>query len=218
MDQKRHIAAAKPATRTRASEDMWLNAAHEVLCESGVEAVKVMPLAKRLGLTRTGFYWHFKDRDALLEAMVARWEDKNTGNLIARCEAYAETICEAMFNLFDCWLDADLFDARLDLAIRNWARNDLALQPRLDRADARRRKAITDMYLRFGFSDAQATARAMTVIYTQVGYISMQIEEDREERIARMPDFIEVYTDARPSDAEERRFRARHDVLQARAS
>ncbi|MCI2399923.1 TetR/AcrR family transcriptional regulator [Aliiroseovarius subalbicans] len=198
--------------KPKGSEDLWLSAAYEVLTESGVEAVKVMPLAKRLGLTRTGFYWHFKDRDALLEAMIQRWEDRNTGNLVARCEAYAETICEAMFNLFDCWLDNDLFDARLDLAIRNWARNDKALATRLDRADATRRAAIIAMYERFGFSGDQAEVRAGTVIYTQIGYISMQVSEGRDERIARMPAYIEVYTGKAPTDGEIARFLARHNM------
>lgn len=196
--------------RQRGSEDVWLAAACEVLTESGIEAVKIMPLAKRLGLTRTGFYWHFKDRDALLEAMTKRWEDKNTGNLIARTEAYAESISEAMFNLFDCWLDETLFDARLDLAIRNWARNDAALQARLDQADAKRRDAIAAMFRRFGYSDEQAQVRSMTVIYTQIGYISMQISEDLQQRIARMPDYIEVFTGTRPAGSEFRRFKARH--------
>lgn len=199
--------------KPKGSEELWLKAAYEALCESGVEAVKVMPLAKRLGLTRTGFYWHFKDRDALLEAMVKRWEDKNTGNLVARCEAYAETICEAMFNLFDCWLDDALFDAPLDLAVRNWARNDPALQVRLDQADASRRDAIEAMYRRFGFTPVQAGVRAATVIYTQVGYISMQVEEDPNNRISRMPAYVEMYTDQTPSEGEMRRFLARHDML-----
>lgn len=199
--------------KPKGSEELWLKAAYEVLCESGVEAVKVMPLAKRLGLTRTGFYWHFKDRAALLEAMVKRWEDKNTGNLVARCEAYAETICEAMFNLFDCWLDDALFDAPLDLAVRNWARNDPALQVRLDQADATRRDAIEAMYRRFGFTPAQAEVRAATVIYTQVGYISMQVEEDPNARVSRMPAYVEMYTDQSPSEGEMRRFLARHDML-----
>lgn len=196
--------------RPRASEDMWLNAAHEVLCESGVEAVKVMPLAKRLGLTRTGFYWHFKDRDALLEAMITRWEDKNTGNLVARCEAYAETICEAMYNLFDCWMDTELFDSRLDLAVRNWARNTPALQARVDRADTQRLEAVTDLFRRFGFDEGQAATRARTVLYTQVGYISMRIEEGLDERFARACDYIEVFTGTRPAPADIERFRARH--------
>ncbi|MCP5074534.1 MAG: TetR/AcrR family transcriptional regulator [Rhodobacteraceae bacterium] len=201
---------AKNTVRQRGSEDLWLNAAYDVLTESGVEAVKVMPLATRLGLTRTGFYWHFKDRDALLEAMVRRWEERNTGNLIARAEAYAESICEAMFNLFDCWLDETLFDARLDLAIRNWARKDPRLQVRLDEADGLRSAAIENMFRTFDYSDLQAQVRSMTVIYTQIGYISMQITESWQVRIARMPEYVEVFTGQTPSKSEVERFQARH--------
>lgn len=69
--------------RPRASERMWLDAALDLLLEAGVDGVKILPLAKRLGLTRTGFYHHFRDREALLDAMIKRWEDKNTGNLVA---------------------------------------------------------------------------------------------------------------------------------------
>lgn len=192
------------------SEAAWLAAAYDLLTENGVEAVKVMPLAKKLGLSRTGFYWHFKDRNALLEAMVRRWEQKNTGNLVARAEAYADTIAEAMFNVFDCWLDETLFDARLDLAIRNWARNDAALQVRLDQADARRQNALMAMFERFDYSPEQAHARTMTVMYTQIGYISMRVKEGVKERIDRMPDYIEVYTGHRPTEAEVERFRSRH--------
>ncbi|MBQ4827433.1 TetR/AcrR family transcriptional regulator [Leisingera sp. HS039] len=197
-------------TRTRLGDEDWLSAAYEVLTESGVEAVKVMPLAKRLGVARTSFYWHFKDREALLEAMVRRWEEKNTGNLIARSEAYAETIAEALFNLFDCWIDADLFDSRLDLAIRNWARNDRDLQARLDQADTRREKALTEMFIRFGFDAGVALIRARAMIYTQIGYISMQVHESTEYRISLMPGWVEVFTGAPPSKRDLDRFLARH--------
>lgn len=192
------------------SEAAWLEAAYNMLTESGVDAVKIMPLAKRLGVSRTSFYWHFKDRDELLEAMIHRWEQKNTGNLVARTEAYAESIAEALFNLFDCWLDGDLFDARLDLAIRNWARNDAALQVRLDAEDAKRKEAMAAMFLRFDYDADQAEVRALTMLYTQIGYISMEIEEDPTQRMARMPDYIEVYTGQRPTRREVDRFRARH--------
>jgi hypothetical protein len=49
---------------------------------------------------------------------------KNTGNLVARCEAEAATITEAMLNLFDCWIDPGLFDSRLEFAMRTWALTD----------------------------------------------------------------------------------------------
>lgn len=201
MEQEKH---------QRGSEATWLAAAYELLTQSGVESVKIMPLAKKLGLSRTGFYWHFKDREALLDAMVRRWEEKNTGNLVARAEAYAESIAEAMFNLFDCWLDENLFDARLDLAIRNWARNDCELKTRLDRADDRRRVAIRAMFERFGYSVPQADVRTTTVLLTQIGYISMQIEETPEQRVSRMPDYIEVFTGQKPTDRDIRRFLTRH--------
>ena len=205
----------EPQVKQRGSEAVWLQAAYEVLCESGVDAVKVMPLAKRLGLTRTGFYWHFKDREALLEAMIERWEAKNTGNLVARTEAYAETICEAMFNLFDCWLDTDLFDSRLDLAIRNWARNDAQLKSRVDKADETRGRAIAEMFRRFGFSPEKAQVHSGTVLCTQVGYIAMQVDESKDLRIARMPDYVEVFTGTAPTASEIDRFRARHQASQS---
>jgi AcrR family transcriptional regulator len=192
------------------TEARWLEAAYQMLTESGVDAVKILPLAKRVGLARTGFYWHFKDRDALLDAMIRRWEDKNTGNLIARTEAYAESIAEAMFNLFDCWLDNALFDGPLDLAIRNWARNDPALQARLDQADSRRLSAMTQIFTRFDYPEAEAKVRAMTMLYTQIGYLSMQIEESMDTRFSLMPDYIKVFTGTTPTDREFDRFMARH--------
>ncbi|NVK17028.1 MAG: TetR/AcrR family transcriptional regulator [Rhodobacteraceae bacterium] len=196
--------------RPRLSEEDWLAAAYEVLTDSGVEAVKVMPLAKRLGVSRTSFYWHFKDREELLEAMVRRWEERNTGNLVARSEAYAESIAEAMFNLFDCWIDPGLFDARLDLAIRNWARNDSSLQERLDLADSQREQAMTKMFIRFGYPQADALIRARAMIYTQIGYISMQVHESTEYRISLMPGWIKVFTGTSPEQRELDRFLARH--------
>jgi AcrR family transcriptional regulator len=197
-------------SRQTTSEEAWLTAAYEVLTAQGVEAVKIMPLAKRLGVSRTSFYWHFKDREALLEAMIRYWEDKNTGTLVARTEAYAENVFEAVFNLFDCWLDPDLFDSRLDLAIRNWARSDPALQARLDQADARRQRAMTDMLTRFGYDAEEAEIRALTMIYTQIGYISMQIHEDEAKRLARMPAYMEVFTGQKPAQKDIDRFMARH--------
>jgi AcrR family transcriptional regulator len=197
-------------SRPPTSEEAWLTAAYDALTESGVEAVKIMPLAKKLGVSRTSFYWHFKDREALLEAIIRHWEDKNTGNLVARTQAYADTVFEAIFNLFDCWLDEALFDSRLDLAIRNWARNDADLQIRLDQADARRETAMAQMLQRFGYAPETALVRARTMIYTQIGYISMQIHEQEDRRLALMPDYVEVFTGRKPAQADIDRFMSRH--------
>ena len=196
--------------RPRASERMWLDAALELLVTVGVDGVKIMPLANHLGLTRTGFYHHFRDREALLDAMIKRWEDKNTGNLVAQCALYAETICEAMFNLQDCWFQKDLFDAQLDRAIRNWADHDVDLKRRVEAADALRKAAIKSMFERFDYSLDDAEVRTMAILYTQVGYIAMEIKEDPIGRIDRVPLYVELFTGQSPSKNEIRRFRARN--------
>ena len=194
----------------RGSEDLWLNAAYALLIEKGVDAVKVMPLARTLGLSRTSFYGHFTSREALLDALIARWQDKNTGNLIRQTRAAADTITEAVFNLFDCWLRPDLFDARLDFAIRNWALGDPALRAVLERTDTERTAALCAMFERFGYDPADARVRAHTIYYTQIGYISMMVSEPTDIRVVRAPHYVEVFSGKRPSEAEIKRFGARH--------
>src|SRR4051794_7743041 len=61
----------------------WTEAALEALARGGLPAVAVEPLAKRLGATKGSFYWHFADRNALLEATLALWEQRDTEGVIA---------------------------------------------------------------------------------------------------------------------------------------
>ncbi|MCK0142624.1 TetR/AcrR family transcriptional regulator [Aliiroseovarius sp. F20344] len=200
----------KRQNRPRATKKLWLDAAIELLIKTGADGVKIMPLAERLGLTRTGFYHHFRDRDALLDAMIERWERKNSGNLVAQCDLYAETICEAMFNLQDCWFQSKLFDAQLDRAIRNWADHDRKLKARVDAADAKRKTAIQGMFERFGYPPTDAEIRTMTILFTQVGYIAMEIKEDHAARVNRVPLYVELFTGKTPTKHEISRFRARN--------
>ncbi len=194
----------------RGSADLWLDAAYHLLIEGGVEAVKVMPLAEKLGLSRTSFYWHFADREALLAGLIARWEHKNTANLIAQTQKAAQTIAEAALNLCDCWFMPDIFDDRLEFAIRTWALTDPQLGRTLAAADAARIAAIKAMFLRFGYPDDEADIRAYTVYLTQIGYISMRFSEPLLSRLDRAPNYALTFTGKPPTPAEVEAFRARH--------
>lgn len=203
---------AKAERGWRGTPDLWLDAAYAMLVESGVEAVKVMPLADRLGLSRTSFYWHFPDREALLAGLVTRWQAKNTGNLVARCEAPAATITEALLNLFDCWYDDALFDSRLEFAMRTWALTDAPVAAAMSAADAGRVAAITALFRRFGYSETEADTRARTLYLTQVGYIALRSDESLEVRMGRNPAYVLTFCGTAPTDAEMAAFRARHMV------
>lgn len=194
----------------RGTPDLWLDAAYALLVESGVEAVKVMPLAERLGLSRTSFYWHFPDREALLARLIDRWKAKNTGNLVARCEAPAATITEALLNLFDCWYDQDLFDSRLEFAMRTWSLTDASVAAAMSDADARRVVAITELFRRFGYDETEADTRARTLYLTQVGYIALRSDESLDVRMGRIPAYVLTFCGLAPTEAEVAAFRGRH--------
>jgi AcrR family transcriptional regulator len=199
----------------RGTPDLWLDAAYELLVEGGVEAVKVMPLAEQLGLSRTSFYWHFPDREALLTGLVKRWRAKNTGNLVARCEAAATTITEAMLNLVDCWVDPQLFDSRLEFAMRTWALTDGVVEQAMSDADAARIAAITALFRRFGYAETEADTRARTLYLTQVGYIAMRSQESFEVRMGRIPAYVLTFSGVAPTKGEVAAFRARHAFMSA---
>lgn len=196
----------------RGSAEVWLDAAYQMLVESGVDSVKVMPLAARLGLSRTSFYWHFPDREALLAGLVARWQSQNTDSLIARTKAPAATIAEAMLNVTDLWITPELFDSRLEFAIRTWALTDDALTKTLAEVDEVRIQALTAMFETFSYPALEARIRAQTTYLTQVGYISMRTREPVELRLQRIPDYVLIFTGQAPTEAELAAFRARHQV------
>ena len=194
----------------RGSQEGWLEAAYDARLESGVESVKILPLAKRLNLSRTSFYWFFKDREELLSALISRWREKNTGNLVKQSEAYAETLAEAMLNVFDCWVNKDLFDSQFEFAIRSWALQSPEIQAEVHEADQARMDAISRMFMRFGYDEAPADVRARTTYLVQIGYISMQSREAIALRMKRIPEYIAIYTGEIPQQRELDRFFARH--------
>ncbi len=197
-------------TGWRGSMDGWLEAAYDALLEGGVDAVKILPLAKKLKLSRTSFYWFFKDREELLSALIAKWRDKNTGNLVRRAEAYAESIAEATLNVFDCWLDTALFDAKFEFAIRSWALQSEEILGEVQSADNARLEALGRMFERFGHEPVAADVRARTLYLVQIGYISMQTEEELELRLKRIPEYVAIFTGTVPEQREIDRFLSRH--------
>ncbi|MEZ5797113.1 MAG: TetR/AcrR family transcriptional regulator [Paracoccaceae bacterium] len=98
----------------RGSVEGWLEGARLCWSRVGFEAVKIGPLAARLGLSRTSFYWHSPDREALLAGLVARWQGAHTA-LLAQIEAPAATVTAAILNLFTTANDA--LDAWVEPAV-----------------------------------------------------------------------------------------------------
>jgi AcrR family transcriptional regulator len=196
--------------RGRGSAQGWLEGAYEALVDGGVDMVRVAPLAGKLRLSRTSFYWFYENREALLSALIAGWRAKNTGSLIAQSERYAESITEAILNVFDCWLDADLFDSRLEFAVRSWAQQSASVAAEIKSADKARLKALQRMFVRFGYEADPADVRSRTIYLTQIGYISTKTKEDLATRMKRIGNYVEIFTGKPPQARELNRFFSRN--------
>jgi AcrR family transcriptional regulator len=85
-------APARPRERRTLTRADWIGTAVEALARDGLRAVAVEPLAERLGATKGSFYWHFRDRNALLQAAVEHWEATAVDEQIARLEEIADPI------------------------------------------------------------------------------------------------------------------------------
>ena len=195
----------------RGSREVWLAAAREAFLDSGIDAVKIQPLANRLGLSRTSFYWFFEDRDAVLQALLEDWDETNTKPIVQASEAFAETIAEAALNMIAVFLPGGGFENKLDLAIRGWAHQSDAVAATVNATDELRLSALRAMFERFGYPVDESDVRARTMYLVQIGYISMQVRETLETRLERVPFYAKTYTGIAPTKAELARFLARFD-------
>ncbi len=179
----------------------WLNLARDVLVHDGVAEIKILALANRLKVSRSSFYWYFKNRDDLLAALLAEWEARNTKTILVECARHAGSIGEATCNFFRCFVDPGLFDQGLDFAVREWARRDRAVRYRIDAADQARLGALTEMFARHGFSPYDADARARIVYFMQLGYHALELQEPMQVRLDRVLGFLRGFTGEEPDPA-----------------
>lgn len=169
------------AASTRTPRERWIEEGLQALAAGGPEAVRVDVLAKRLGVTRGGFYWQFENREALLEALLDAWELHLVDEVIETVEAGggdARTKLRALFGL--------AAEARglleVDLAVRDWARRDRAVARRLRRVDNRRMEYMRDLFGELTDDPDEVEARCTIVFALFVGSHFMAVDHAGRSR------------------------------------
>lgn len=183
----------------------WIKAALEALIEKGIDAVKITQLSEQLGVTRGSFYWHFKGREDILRALIDFWREKNTAAVISAA-AQGPDIEDAVLALMGAWVDNDVFDPRLDLAVRSWSQADPTLKAIVQSNDELRLNALTDMYRRAGRASAEAIVAARNIYFMQMGYFACDIEEPLDVRLSYLQAYVESYTGKPLSNAKAQDF------------
>lgn len=170
---------AKKAEPQRLDASGWIKAALDVLADQGIDAVRVEPLAKQIGVTKGSFYWHFKDRDALLEAILNDWRRRATVQIIERIENNEGSPADRLRRLLRLPYEGRraAHGAALEASVRAWARHDPRTAEALAEVDALRLRYIAKLLEEHGKSPEESAARAM------LGYAHMR---------AAMPDMRRI--------------------------
>ena len=145
------------------SRDDWLKAALS-LCKGGIDNVKIAPLATDLGVTTGSFYWHFKNRQELLVALLDYWEREMTDAAIDAARQYQGSPADRIFFIMETVMNNNL--ACYDLPIWQWSQSDTIASRVLKRVLKKRFSFAAWMFSEAGFSREQAEIRGrMMVIY-----------------------------------------------------
>ena len=146
----------------------WIEAGLRALAAGGPDAVRIEPLAKALGVTKGGFYWHFDDRSALLEEMLDAWERASVEDVIERVQSGGGDAKDRLHRLF-ALASAGTDVLKIDLAVRDWARRDPAVAERLRRADNRRMDYMRSLFGAFDPDPDEVEARCMLAFSLWIG-------------------------------------------------
>ncbi|MDA0632152.1 TetR/AcrR family transcriptional regulator [Nonomuraea sp. MCN248] len=177
---------------TRTPREKWIEEGLRTLAAGGPDAVRIEALAKRLGVTKGGFYGYFADRDALLTAMLDTWERESVDEVLDRVEREGgdpkARIQRAGMLTFS--------SGRLlpiDLAVRDWARRDEAVAERLRRVDNRRMGLLREMIGTFCSDPDEVEARSMLAFCVAIGehfLVADHGDRTRAQVLARAADLI----------------------------
>lgn len=155
----------KPAAEPQVRKDgeSWIAAALELMAQEGIDGVRVELLARRLGVTKGSFYWHFKDRAALHAAILDHWRRQATLEVFDRLadegppQARYASFMRASPSMGGCSQEA----LDVELAIRLWARRDERARAALEEIDELRIRYIAKLMADCGAPPGEARVRAM---------------------------------------------------------
>ena len=178
-----------PKRRTRyLDETSWIKEAFEVLAEKSVDDVGIESLAKRLGVTKGSFYWHFKDRAALLSAVLRTWQQRSTLSIIERLEHSGMSATETLKKIV---LEPQSTPqsrkaAFVELSIRNWARKDPTAAAAVVEVDEQRLTYFQSLCRTLGSSNEEAQVRAYLLYAAQFAECLITVDENADERAKRL--------------------------------
>ena len=171
----------------RTPRTAWIDAGLRALGTGGPDAVRVERLARELGVTKGGFYWHFDDRDGLLDAMLDTWERIVIDDVINQVDGAGGDATTRLRRLFAlAAARPDLVE--VELAIRDWARRDKGAAQRVRRVDDRRMAYLRSQFRQLTDDADDVEVRCLIVmsVFVANNFIAARHDGRRRADVIRL--------------------------------
>jgi AcrR family transcriptional regulator len=182
----------KQRGRRGISKAEWLEMGLQVLSEGSVANLTVEGLAKSLGITKAGFYWHFKNRDDLLRQLLDYWTHEVTGVITTNPEILSLKPKSRLIMTAEMILDYDL--TRYEIAIRQWALQDAEVKCAVKKVNRLRLNFIREAFSELGFKGDDLEIRTMLFVCYHSLESSMFREISRKQRRDQISKRIDLLT------------------------
>jgi AcrR family transcriptional regulator len=177
--------------------NQWIEAGLKELGRGGIERVRVEVLATRLGVTKGGFYRRFKDRRALLDAVLATWKRGRIAAIERQTELAGASARERLQSLIRLYSErVNPEGMAVELAIRQWARADAAAADAAASVDAARLARVAQLYGMLGLATEEAQARAVLLYSFIFGQSLLFLEQSPRKRASLMAACAALLTEA----------------------
>lgn len=159
--------------RTQLDPARWVDTAIDVLASDGVTGLRVEVLAKRCGVTKGSFYWHFKDRQALLDAVLLRWKEGRIRDIEKTTSVNPGQERDQLHFAIEVYgAVRNRKGMAIELAVRDWARHDAHAARIVESVDLYRLDCTRKLFVAAGMSDAEAKSRSL-LLYACVFGLSL---------------------------------------------
>jgi AcrR family transcriptional regulator len=177
---------ASERSRPQLSPQDWIAAAMSHLVNHPIDAVRVDVLAKQIGMTRGSFYWHFTDREDLLQRLLQTWRKTTTEQVIARFQNASSDPATVLRGLLELPTHGRTAAqaSKVELAIREWARRDDTARAVLEEVDNQRLGYFAECFAALGHNAEEARHRAF-MLYGHLLSDSL-LPHDEAQRKARL--------------------------------
>ena len=162
----------------------WIAEALNVLSQQGSAKLTVRNISDRLGVTTGSFYWHFKNRDDFVNAILEYWQLVFTDAVANEIGSISDEPHLQLYKLMEILTEQEI--PRFNIAVRAWAAMDEKVAKVVRSTDTTQLEFVGHLFRRIGFEGVELEMRTRTFVVFMSAELGWSYDLSKQERLEAM--------------------------------